>query len=47
MEVVQRSRTDFYDDMKRKINKDACEACPHCSQNAAYCEDQQQIRASD
>lgn len=47
MEQLQRSRTGFYDEMKKQINKDACQECRFCHKEAAYCEDQKQIRASD
>jgi len=47
MEELERSRTGFYEEMKKKINKDASEECRFCYKKAAYCEDQKQIRASD
>lgn len=46
-EEIERMQTGFYDDMKKRINKDASEECKYCHQKAAYCEDQKQIRASD
>jgi hypothetical protein len=46
-EEIERMQTGFYDDMKRRINKDACEECRFCRKKSAYCEDQKQIRAAD
>lgn len=46
-EELERNSTGFYDEMKKKINKNASEECRFCRAKAAYCEDQKQIRASD
>lgn len=46
-EEIERMSTGFYDDMKKRINKDASEECRYCHKKKAYCEDQKQIRASD
>lgn len=44
---LEESRTGFYDEMKKNINKDACEECRFCRKKNAFCEDMKQIRASD
>jgi transcription elongation factor S-II len=44
---LEESRTGFYDEMKKNINKDACEECRFCHKKNAFCEDMKQIRASD
>jgi hypothetical protein len=44
---LEESQTGFYDEMKKNINKDACEECRYCHKKKAFCEDQKQIRASD
>ena len=46
-EEIERMQTGFYDDMKKRINKDASEECRYCRNKSAYCEDQKQIRAAD
>lgn len=46
-EEIEKMQTGFYDEMKKRINKDASEECRYCRKKAAYCEDQKQIRASD
>lgn len=46
-EEVERNSGGYYDEMKKRINKDACEECRYCRKRTAYCEDQKQIRASD
>ena len=35
MEELQKCRTGFYDDMKKQINKDACEECRYCRKKSA------------
>lgn len=44
---LEECRTGFYDEMKKNVNKDACEECRYCHQKKAFCEDMKQIRASD
>ena len=36
-EEIERMQTGFYDDMKKRINKDASEECRYCRKRAAYC----------
>ena len=40
-------QTGFYDEIKKRINKDASEECRYCRKKADYCKDQKQIRASN
>lgn len=46
-EQLEANSTGFYDQMKKNINKDACEECRYCHKRKAFCEDMKQIRASD
>ena len=34
---LQESQTGFYDEMKKNINKDACEECRYCRKKKAFC----------
>ena len=41
------SRSGFYENMKKRVNKDACEKCRFCNENKAFMEDMKQTRAAD
>jgi DNA-directed RNA polymerase subunit M/transcription elongation factor TFIIS len=46
-EKLKEKSGGFYEEMRKRSSKDASEACPHCQQNMAYCENMMQIRSSD